>query len=88
MGGVLHRTIFIGPGNDGYTRIADWTRVLTSIGAMYEPRYHNRQISAKVGQFDWTEMFNRIDAVEGFNPSGPMWGDGTIGGDLVPVTGY
>ena len=34
MSGILHRTIFLGRGADGYTRIASWARVITELGFM------------------------------------------------------
>jgi hypothetical protein len=87
MSDIIIRTVFMGKGNDGLVRISDWCRVVTRIGAMMEPFSFNRNKIAS-SDFQWKEASNRIDEVEGFNPSGPTWGDNTIGGDLVPVSGY
>lgn len=86
MSDILKRTIYIGRGNDGFIRVSDWAMVITSIGHCYEPRTDNR--GQGVVDFDWQDPQNRIDQIDAFNPSGPTWGDGTIGGDLTPVLGY
>jgi len=87
MSDIALRTIFVGKGVDGFLRISDWCRVITGLGAMMEPFSWNRNRVGSV-DFDWQENSNRLDQMEGFNPSGPTWGDNTIGGDLVPVAGY
>jgi len=86
--GILRRTIFIGKGADGYHRESDWASVVTQCGSMMETRMRNRMMDPGAQEFDWTDMMNRIDIVRAFDPSGPSWGENTIGGDLVPVTGY
>lgn len=91
MSGILKRTIYIGPGIDGYYRIGSWAKVITGIGTMWEPRGETMFANANNGNvqdFDWTDQMVMINDVKGLNPSGPSYGDGTMCGDTFPVSGY
>jgi len=92
MSGIKKRTVFIGVGKDGLMRLSPWARVITGVGSMMELNgSYAFSISAGIGvdavrDHNWSSP--EINEVSNFDPSGPTWGDGTIGGDPVPVEGY
>lgn len=87
MSDILKRTVFVGKGTDGFSRIADWCRVITGVGAMMEPYNLNRD-KIPASDFNWQDASNRIDEFAGYDPNASIWDDNTIGGPLAPVNGY
>lgn len=93
MSEILRRTVFIDQ-SDGFVRFHDWALV-TMQGATYmEPFMFpgakwNPNTKDGYVNYDATDAQCRIDEIKGFSldKSNLMYGDGCIGGRLMPRAG-
>jgi len=92
MAGIIKRTIYKDE-SDGYVRWIDWSRVITGIGQMMEPRtpYFYSSSDAMQSTRDATDMMTMVNAIENFPIGRDKYLSGcdepVIGGDLYPRYG-